>query len=1263
VKRSTILSLLILVSMVLVALPASLGAEGPAPDYYEYGAWQYGPDTAFTWYRHDCTYFDSGDGQAYDQKVYCLGGRPGQVQESDVWMFDPVTGTWTDTGADMPVECSNYTASVLDDGTADGPGLYIATGYQVSGDVGTDAVQVYYPKTNTAVEIVSDPFPGRLGTAVPIAGGQEVVDGLLYYFGGWSDEPPAPGPYNAVETWIYDPLAAAGTRWSRIMTADLNLGRGYILSAQVDGVIYAIGGDIWDGTNLIAQTIVGAFDTANPGAGWDDAGVADMPIACDEARAVGFDSDAPYEFRGQIVTMGCGQWTDQTPDSMLYDVDADLWDASFPDLNNQRRNHGGTFVPDLGVAGSPALWVFAGLDGSPINSSEYYEVVPFAAGVRLVPKAQERSGVPGDSLGYTVAVKNQTGAADTFDLTYLDHAWPVTGPSSVGPVNDGETATFGVTVDIPPGAASPSSDTLTILAEAQGAVYTDTAWIVTSIPPYSGTLEGHIYDANTGLPLEGYVYIYDSGDAEAPEFETFADATGYYRIVDNEDGDWLLGGTYDIYGAMIGFERVDGTVTITGLMTTTLDFHLPAPIMELDPMGINQVLNEGETADVTLLISNTDGSGDLLYRIDEIAPGTGFPDGEKQGAVPATVTGVDPEVYKALAAPDDTIEILVVMAEQADLSAAYDIADWNARGHYVYNTLKATADRTQANVRKYLDGQGIAYRSHISLNSLTLQAAKSTVDALAAIPEVASVRLGYTYEVPPLTLEEGATPEDIGWNVSNVAADEVWEQFGVTGEGVVVANIDTGVEYTHDALVQQYRGTMVITEGYTFTHDYNWWDPRGACEIAGFPPDEPCDNYGHGTHTMGTIAGSDDPTNPISATNGIGVAPGAKWIACKGCEEVEGWPCSTFALLECADFMLAPWDMNMQNPDPDMRPHVVNNSWGGGANDGWYFTPMAAWRAAGIFPAFSAGNSGPNCDTVNSPSDYYNVFASGAVDQNDNIAGFSSRGPSVLGQMKPEVVAPGVSVVSSVPGNTYAPNQGTSMASPHSAGELALIWSAQPELIGQVQLTEWLMMRSADPITTTLQDCGGVPGTEVPNNTYGWGRINAFNAVSTALAYEWDVGWLEVTPDAGTVTAGDATSVNITLDATDLMPDCYTAMLKVETNDPYQGLDVFLPVELCVPCVELTSATISGPEELLAGETGTFSVTLEPPDATQPIAVTWSNGMAGTSTTYTWDEPGTHTVVVTATNCDGTAVVSDSLEVTVFQPMHYIYLPIIVKNY
>ena len=107
-------------------------------------------------------------------------------------------------------------------------------------------------------------------------------------------------------------------------------------------------------------------------------------------------------------------------------------------------------------------------------------------------------------------------------------------------------------------------------------------------------------------------------------------------------------------------------------------------------------------------------------------------------------------------------------------------------------------------------------------------------------------------------------------------------------------------------------------------------------------------------------------------------------------------------------------------------------------------------------------------------------------------------------------------------------------------------------------------MRSAEPITTTLQNCGGVPGTEVPNNTYGWGRINAFDAVSMALAYEWDIGWLEVTPDMGTVPAGDATSVNVTLDATDLISGCYTAMLKVETNDPYQGLDVFLPVDLCV---------------------------------------------------------------------------------------------------
>jgi subtilisin family serine protease len=440
-----------------------------------------------------------------------------------------------------------------------------------------------------------------------------------------------------------------------------------------------------------------------------------------------------------------------------------------------------------------------------------------------------------------------------------------------------------------------------------------------------------------------------------------------------------------------------------------------------------------------------------------------------------------------------------------------------------------------------------------------LTADKATVDALAAMPEVKAIEPGYTFEIPKPIIEEGVdTPEALPWNVTNIEADQVWSQFGVTGEGVVVANIDTGVQYDHPALVAQYRGNL---GGGTFDHDYNWWDPRGACEIEGYPAGTPCDNDGHGTHTMGSMVGSDDPTQPLSATNAIGVAPGAEWMACKGCEYVEGWPCSTFALLECADFIVAPWDQSGANPDPDMRPHVVNNSWGGGPNDGWYFNDaLSAWRAAGIFPAFSAGNSGSGCNSVNSPSDYYNAFASGAVDSNDLIAGFSSRGPSDLGLQKPQVSAPGVSVRSSVPTDGYGFSSGTSMASPHSAGEVALIWSAQPDLVGQVQVTEWLMERTADAI---LDDQCGPEGP--PNYVYGWGRINAYNAVDTALSFTWDVPWMDVTPDMGSVALGEDVDLDVTFDASGLtLNECYTATLKLETNDPYQGLDVFVPVEMCV---------------------------------------------------------------------------------------------------
>src|SRR3954451_15774356 len=187
---------------------------------------------------------------------------------------------------------------------------------------------------------------------------------------------------------------------------------------------------------------------------------------------------------------------------------------------------------------------------------------------------------------------------------------------------------------------------------------------------------------------------------------------------------------------------------------------------------------------------------------------------------------------------------------------------------------------------------------------------------------------------------------------------------------------------------------------------------------------------------MGTMVGDDGNGNQI------GVAPAAHWIAAKGCESNS---CSFDALLSAGQWVLAPTDLSGQNPRPDLRPHIVNNSWGG-PGDPFYQATVQAWVAAGIFPAFANGNAGPGCGSAGSPGDYPESYAVGAYDINNFIAPFSSRGPSSFGVIKPNISAPGVNVRSSVPGNGYDIFSGTSMATPHLAGSVALIWSAAPSL-------------------------------------------------------------------------------------------------------------------------------------------------------------------------------------------------------------------------
>ena len=203
---------------------------------------------------------------------------------------------------------------------------------------------------------------------------------------------------------------------------------------------------------------------------------------------------------------------------------------------------------------------------------------------------------------------------------------------------------------------------------------------------------------------------------------------------------------------------------------------------------------------------------------------------------------------------------------------------------------------------------------------------------------------------------------------------------------------------------------------------------------------EPCDDQGHGTHTMGTMIGSE-------GDNQIGVAPDAQWCACRNMERGYGTP---FTYIECFEWFLAPTDLNNENPDPSKAPHVINNSWGcpptEGCNpDNFELMNIVVnnLRAAGIVVVVSAGNDGSGCGSVYTPAAIYEgSFSIGATRSNDTIAGFSSRGPvwsDGSNRLKPNVCAPGTNVRSSVPGGGYDYSSGTSMAGPHVAGLVASV--------------------------------------------------------------------------------------------------------------------------------------------------------------------------------------------------------------------------------
>ncbi len=329
----------------------------------------------------------------------------------------------------------------------------------------------------------------------------------------------------------------------------------------------------------------------------------------------------------------------------------------------------------------------------------------------------------------------------------------------------------------------------------------------------------------------------------------------------------------------------------------------------------------------------------------------------------ASAARVDPGVHRALrkqGAADIFVRMHGSTSEALESLQESEFATREAKISSMVEGLEAMTAEAQRPLDNLLAQESAeaqpryaSYKKYWITNQVFIEAASpALLEKLLQMPEVAEI-----YEQEIIQLEEPVfEPVDnntvgaVEWGVERVQATSVWAN-GNKGENVVVALIDTGVRGTHEAVKNNYRGA------------YGWYDPENKA-------DAPYDNNGHGTHCIGTIAGA----------NGVGVAPGATWMACKGCR-TSGCPQSD--LLECAQFMTCPTDTKGENKDCSKAPHLVSNSWGGSGGRDFYRDAVNAWLTAGIIPIFANGNAGPSCTTAGSPGDYESVIAVGATDIND----------------------------------------------------------------------------------------------------------------------------------------------------------------------------------------------------------------------------------------------------------------------------------------
>ncbi len=464
------------------------------------------------------------------------------------------------------------------------------------------------------------------------------------------------------------------------------------------------------------------------------------------------------------------------------------------------------------------------------------------------------------------------------------------------------------------------------------------------------------------------------------------------------------------------------------------------------------------------------------------------------GLLPAQIleSKVDPWVERQLRA-HGSAEVIIVLEAQADLEPARRLTEKADKGRFVFEALRAVAQATQPPILELLAAQGAEHRPFLIVNAIWAKVTEPLVRELVARLDVRHLEgnpiTRGLLSGPDAKLLESPATFAVEPGIAFTNAPQVWA-LGFTGQGVVVGGQDTGYQWDHPALRSQYRGW----NGTSANHNLHWHDSihsgGGSCGADNLAP---CDDNAHGTHTMGTVLGDD------GAGNQIGMAPTAQWIGVRNMDQGNGTPAT---YLESFEWFLAPYPLGgspMQG-NPALAPDLTTNSWACPPSEGCSALTLqmacAVHRLAGILPVVAAGNSGSNCSTVADPPAIYDECFTVGAHRHDNgsLAGFSSRGPVTVdssGRVKPDIAAPGVNVRSCVPGNSYAGGwNGTSMATPHVAGVVALLISAHPALRGQVDAIEQVINDTATEVAP-----GSCGGTLDFNNHFGHGRVDALAAV------------------------------------------------------------------------------------------------------------------------------------------------------------------------